>query len=109
MRDPESFPDRREPAEQAATIVDRMLRPRTKPHTCPTFRCSFRSCAAFHFRTPDGVVLGSTFIDPVWARIVAWNADDVPPAQRHAARQLVAECLNSRGDLLRRFDALADA
>jgi hypothetical protein len=57
-------------------------------------------------------VLGSTFIDPVWGRIVAWNADNVPRVAQAAARDLVVSCLKAKPDgaaMLAKFDALADA
>ncbi|HEY1753359.1 MAG TPA: hypothetical protein VGG29_19030, partial [Caulobacteraceae bacterium] len=65
----------------------------------------------FHLKTADGPVEGKAFIDPVWARIVAWNSDNVPRVQRDATRDQVAALLKDRPDgaaLLRRFDELAD-
>jgi hypothetical protein len=56
-------------------------------------------------------VKGRTFVDPVWAKIVAWNSEDVPRAQQAATRALVEACLASRPDgttLLKRYDELAD-
>ncbi|HUZ13933.1 MAG TPA: hypothetical protein VMU93_13930 [Caulobacteraceae bacterium] len=110
MRDPEAFPDRRADAERAATIIDQ-IRQDEASHVAylQLFVSELRS---FHFKTPQGLVQGRAFIDPVWSRIVAWNADDVPRAQRQAARDLVAACLKRHPDgaaLSKRFDALADA
>ena len=64
-----------------------------------------------HFKTVDGVVEGKTFIDPVWAKIVAYGAEEVPRIQRETTRELIASCVRGRPDgaaLMARFDALAD-
>jgi len=64
-----------------------------------------------HFKTPSGPVLGASFVDPVWARIVAWNADDVPRVAAESTRELVKSCLAARPDaatLLAKYDALAE-
>jgi len=109
MRDPEVFADRRAAAEQAAAVVDQ-IRQDEASHVAylQLFISEIRS---MHFKTPQGVVEGRRFIDPVWAKIVTWNADDVPRAAARATRALVENCLNTRADgvaLLKRFDALAD-
>jgi hypothetical protein len=109
MRDPEAFADRRPAADQAAAIVDQ-IRQDEASHVAylQQFVSEIR---AMHFKTPEGVVEGKTFIDPVWARIVAWNADNVPRAGARATRELVERCLKPRPDgaaLLGKFDALAD-
>jgi len=109
MRDPEAFVGRRDNADRAAGIIDQ-IRQDEASHVAylQLFVSELRS---FHFKTADGVVEGRNFIDPVWARIVAWNAEDVPRAQRESARALVETCLKSIPDgraLLGRFDALAD-
>jgi hypothetical protein len=109
MRDPEAFADRREAADQAAAIVDQ-IRQDEASHVAylQQFVSEIR---AMHFKTRDGVVEGKSFIDPVWARIVAWNADNVPRAGARATRELVERCLKPRPDgaaLLAKFDALAD-
>ena len=61
-----------------------------------------------HFKTPDGPVEGRSFIDPVWAKIVAYGAEEVPRIQRQATRELIAGCLKAKAGLLERFDALGD-
>jgi hypothetical protein len=109
MRDPEAFPDRRDDALRAATIVDQ-IRQDEASHVAylQLFISELRS---LHFKTPSGPVEGRSFLDPVWAKVVAWGAEDVPRAQRQAARELIEQCLKSRPDgrvLLERFDALAD-
>jgi hypothetical protein len=108
MKDPDNFKDRRGAAEEAARIVDQ-IRQDEASHVAylQLFISELRS---FHFKTPDGPVEGKTFIDPVWAKIVAWNADDVPRTQAQAARAQIAACLKGRPDgaaLMRELDALA--
>lgn len=109
MRDPEAFPDRREDAERAATIIDQ-IRQDEASHVA-YLQLFVSELRTFHFKTPDGPVEGKSFIDPVWASIVAWNSENVPHGQRQATRELVEACLKTRPDgaaLLQRFDALAD-
>jgi len=110
MRDPEAFPERRADAVRAAIIIDQ-IRQDEASHVAylQLFVSELRD---FHFKTPAGAVKGHTFIDPVWAKIVAWNADDVPRIQREATRALVEACVKALPDpaaFLARYDALADA
>ena len=109
MRDPEAFPDRREAADQAADIIDQ-IRQDEASHVA-YLQLFVSELRLLHFKTPGGPVEGRSFLDPVWAKIVAWGAEDVPRAQRQATRELVEQCLKSKPDgraLLERFDALAD-
>jgi hypothetical protein len=109
MRDPEAFADRREKAEQAAMIIDQ-IRQDEASHVA-YLQLFISELRALHFKTPGGAIEGSTFIDPVWARIVAWGAEETPRIQRQATRELIQACLKSRpdgGGLLERFDALGD-
>ena len=101
---------RRDDAERAAVIIDQ-IRQDEASHVA-YLQLFVSELRGFHFKTPAGAVEGRAFIDPVWARIVAWNADDVPRIQREATRALVEKCANALPDgaaLLARFDALADA
>jgi hypothetical protein len=109
MRDPEAFTDRRDKAEQAAAIVDQ-IRQDEASHVA-YLQLFVSELRPLHFKTDAGVVEGKSFIDPVWARIVAWGADETPRIQRQATRDLIERCLKSRPDgraLLERFDALGD-
>ncbi|HUO12471.1 MAG TPA: hypothetical protein VMU37_06910 [Caulobacteraceae bacterium] len=109
MRDPEAFADRRVDAERAATIIDQ-IRQDEASHVA-YLQLFISELRRFHFKTPTGSVEGASFIDPVWAKIVAWNADNVPRTGAEATRALVANCLKNRSDgaaLLARFDALGD-
>jgi hypothetical protein len=109
MRDPQAFPDKREAAEQAAAIVDQ-IRQDEASHVA-YLQLFISELRALHFKTPNGPVLGANFLDPVWAKIVAWNAEEVPRQQRAETRALVASCLAQRRDgaaILARFDDLSD-
>jgi hypothetical protein len=110
FRDPEVFTDRRPNAERAAVIIDQ-IRQDEASHVAylQLFISELRS---FRFKTPSGPVEGKSFIDPVWAKIVAWNADNVPKTAAASTRVLVASCLKGRPDgkaLLERFDVLGEA
>ena len=109
MRDPEVFAARRADAEKAAAIIDQ-IRQDEASHVA-YLQLAISELRPLHFKTPAGAVEGSTFLDPVWAKIVAWNADDVPRVQREATRDLVEACCKARADgaaILARYDALAD-
>jgi rubrerythrin len=109
MRDPEAFADRRADADRAAAIIDQ-IRQDEASHVA-YLQLFISELRPLHFKTAAGVVEGKTFIDPVWARIVAYGADEVPRAQQRASRELIEACLKSKPDgraLLERFDALGD-
>ena len=109
MRDPQVFKDRRADAEKAAVIIDQ-IRQDEASHVA-YLQLAISELRPLHFKTPAGPVEGKTFLDPVWAKIVAWNADDVPRVQREATRQLVEACCKARpngASILARYDALAD-
>jgi hypothetical protein len=109
MRDPQAFADRRAAADQAAAIVDQ-IREDEASHVA-YLQLFVSEIRAMHFKTAQGVVKGKSFMDPVWAKIVAWNAENVPRAGARATRELVENCLKPRPDgpaLLAKFDALAD-
>jgi hypothetical protein len=109
MSDPAAFPSRRKQAMQAATIVGQIQQDEA-PHVA-YLQLFISELRTFHFKTPAGAVEGKTFIDPLWAKIVAWNSDNVPRTQREASREMIEGLLKARPDgaaLLREFDALAD-
>ena len=109
MRDPAAFPDRRDKAEQAAAIVDQ-IRQDEASHVA-YLQLFISELRPLHFKTANGVVEGRSFIDPVWARIVAYGADEVPRTQRKTTRALIESCVKAKPDgraLLDRFDALGD-
>ena len=109
MRDKSLFTDRRERAEQAATIIDQ-IRQDEASHVAylQLFISELRS---FGFKTENGRVEGKDIVDPVWAKVVEWNANDVPRTQQRNQRALIVECLSELDDgeaLVRSFDALGD-
>ena len=109
MSDPGAFPARRDEAAQGATIVGQIQQDEA-PHVA-YLQLFISELRTFHFKTSTGSVEGRTFIDPVWAKIVAWNSDNVPRTQREATRAMIEGLLKARPDgaaLLREFDALAD-
>jgi len=109
MRDPEAFPDRRAEADRAADIVDQ-IRQDEASHVA-YLQLFISELRPLHFKTANGVVEGKTFLDPVWAKIVAYGADEVPKSQRKATRELIETCLKAKPNgaaLLERFDALGD-
>ena len=111
MRDPEAFADRRADADRAADIVDQIRQDEAIARGLSA-AVHLRTAPAATSRPTAGVVEGKTFIDPVWAKIVAWNADEVPRIQRETTRALIGACVKGLPDsaaFLARFDALADA
>ena len=109
MRDPEAFADRRADADRAAAIIDQ-IRQDEASHVA-YLQLFISELRGLTFTTATGPVKGRDFIDPVWARIVAWNSEDVPRVQQAATRALVEACLAPRPDgatLLKRYDELAE-
>ena len=109
MRDPEAFADRRADADRAADIIDQ-IRQDEASHVA-YLQLFISELRPLHFKTEGGVVEGKSFIDPVWAKVVAYGAEEVPRMQRQVTRDFVACCLKSKPDgaaLLARFDALGD-
>jgi hypothetical protein len=109
MRDPEAFADRRADADRAAAIIDQ-IRQDEASHVA-YLQLFISELRPLHFKTASGVVEGKTFIDPVWAKIVAYGADQVPKMQRETTRELIETCLKAKPDgraLVERFDALGD-
>jgi len=109
MRDPEAFTDRRADATRAADIVDQ-IRQDEASHVA-YLQLFVSELRPLHFKTADGVVEGKTFIDPVWAKIVAYGADEVPVMQRKVTRELIEACVKGKPSgaaLMAQFDALGD-
>jgi hypothetical protein len=111
FRDPELFTDRREAAELAATMVER-IRTDEAVHVgyLQVLISEMRAC---QWRTADGkVVPGAEIIDPVWARMVEWHGKterDIAAARTREA--IAAQITAARGEagakaLLARLDAL---
>ncbi|MBS0412684.1 MAG: hypothetical protein JSR86_22395, partial [Proteobacteria bacterium] len=114
FRDPELFTDRREAAELAATMVER-IRTDEAVHVgyLQVLISEMRAC---QWRTVDGkVVPGAEIIDPVWASMVEWHGKterDIAAARTREA--IAAQITAARGEagakaLLARLDALDEA
>jgi hypothetical protein len=71
FRDPELFTDRREQAELAAVIVER-IRADEQSHV-GYLQVVISELRGFTWRSGDREVPGVEIIDPVWARMVAWH------------------------------------
>jgi hypothetical protein len=109
LQDPELFTGRRDQAALAATIVSQIQQDEA-PHVA-YLQLVISEMRRFQFKTAHGCITGRTFIDPVWAKVSAWHANQVPLIQRDAARELVKLCLAHRKDgkaLMERFDQLED-
>ena len=109
MRDPAAFADRRADADRAADIVDQ-IRQDEASHVA-YLQMFISELRALHFKTADGAVEGKTFIDPVWAKIVAYGSEEVPEMQRKTARELIERCVKEKPNgaaLMAEFDRLGD-
>ena len=107
FRDKELFTGRRDRAELAAMIVSQ-IRQDEAPHVA-YLQLLISEMRHFQFRTPGGRIQGRAIIDPIWTKVSAWHANQVPSIQRDAARELVKECLAHRKDgtsLMEAFDRL---
>jgi hypothetical protein len=107
LRDPELFTGRRDQATMAASIVAQIQQDEA-PHVA-YLQLVISEMRRFQFKTANGCIAGKTFIDPVWAKVSAWHANQVPLIQRDATRELVKVCLAHRKDgkaLMERFDLL---
>ncbi|MGA0599457.1 hypothetical protein ACO2Q3_01985 [Caulobacter sp. KR2-114] len=111
FRDPELFTDRRQAAELAATMVER-IRTDEAIHV-GYLQVLISEMRSWQWRTVDGkVVPGAEIIDPVWARMVEWHGKterDLAAARtREALKGQIAAVRGEAGAaaLLARLDAL---
>jgi hypothetical protein len=108
MRDPSNFRDRREIAQHAADLVDR-IRQDEAPHV-RYLTVVISELRSFTFRTADGRrVRGAAFIDPVWNGMVQWHAVTNVDWERQRTRAEFDSLLRARPDgdaLLRQFQSL---
>jgi len=71
-----------------------------------------RVCAVTEVEASAELARYRGVIDPVWTRVVAWNADNVPTAGARATRELIDRCCKAKPNgaaLFERFEALTDA
>lgn len=111
FRDPELFTDRRDQAELAATMVER-IRTDEAVHV-GYLQVLISEMRSYQWRTVDGrTVPGAEIIDPVWAKMVDWHGKverDLAAARTRAA--IAAQLTAERGEagaraLLEKLDAL---
>lgn len=111
FRDPELFKDRREDAELAATMVER-IRTDEAIHV-GYLQVLISEMRSWQWRSVDGkVIAGAEIIDPVWAKMVEWHGKTERDLAAARTREAVkAQIVAARGEagaaeLLARLDAL---
>jgi hypothetical protein len=110
FRDPELFTDRRENAELAARMVER-IRTDEAIHVA-YLQTTISELRAFTIKTVDGGhVKGAAVIDPIWAKMVEWHGLTERDLARVRTRaNIEAQILAERGEagreLLARLDAM---
>jgi len=111
FRDPDLFQDRREAAELAATMVER-IRTDEAIHV-GYLQVLISEMRGWQWRAVDGrIVPGAEIIDPVWARMVEWHGKTERDLAAARTREAVkAQITAARGEagaaaLLARLDAL---
>jgi hypothetical protein len=112
FRDPELFTDRRDAAELAARMVER-IRTDEAIHVA-YLQMAVSELRAFTIKTVDGrQVKGAEIIDPLWAKMVEWHGlterDLAHERTRAAIEQQVLAARGEAGrELLARLDALGE-
>ena len=111
LRDPELFTDRREEAELAAVLVDRIRQDETV-HV-ESLRLYLGEIAQLDFKTPaGGSIAGSVLVDEYWNSLVQWATVEQPrlaaQQQRELMRQRIAEHPEAER-VQEAFDALEEA
>ena len=111
LRDPELFTDRREQAEEAAVVVDR-IRKDEEIHV-RSLRLYLGELRHVHFQTKDGGRKpGREIIDSAWERITHWATVEQPKLAAVESRKLLSERIlkHPEGErILEKFLALEDA
>ncbi|HKW54898.1 MAG TPA: hypothetical protein VJO12_14495 [Stellaceae bacterium] len=110
MRAPELFADRRDAAEHAAVLVER-IRQDEAIHVA-YLQTAVSELRSFTFRGEGGArVPGKVFIDPIWNGMIQWHAVTTVEHGRALAREAIRAQLVAMPDgsaRLGAFDALAD-
>jgi hypothetical protein len=111
FRDRDLFKDRREEAELAAVLVER-IRADEQSHV-GYLQVLISELRSFTWRTPGGgTAAGSAILDPVWTRMVEWHGSTERELAAARSRAVIeTQILVARGEaagraLLARFDAL---
>ncbi|MEJ2130594.1 MAG: hypothetical protein P8Y95_02990 [Gammaproteobacteria bacterium] len=110
LRTPDVFADRREEAEEAAEIVER-IRSDEEIHVL-SLRLYLGELRNVHLRTVDGrEVLGAEIIDPFWEGLVQWATVERPRLMAQQQYEMIKARIleHSEGErILEAFDALSD-
>ena len=93
FRDPELFPDRRDQAERAADLVDR-IRQDEQIHV-DYLQTLISELRQLTFKTREGPTSGASIIDPVWDRIRGVNR----PQRREAVSETILSEMLERMEL----------
>ncbi len=108
MRAPELFPGRREAAEHAADLVER-IRQDEAIHVA-YLQTTVSELRSFTFRNETGArIAGKDFIDPIWNGMVHWHSVTTLDHARNQIRESIAAQLTALSDGAKRlaaFDAL---
>jgi hypothetical protein len=109
MRAPETFADRRDAAEHAAVLVER-IRQDEAIHVA-YLQTAVSELRSLTFRSEGARVPGKAFIDPIWNGMIQWHAVTTVEHGRAQAREAIRAQLLSSPDgaaQLAAFDALED-
>ncbi|HBA42313.1 MAG TPA: hypothetical protein DCZ07_04990 [Alphaproteobacteria bacterium] len=108
FRDPEMFTDRRDIAEQAAQMVERIRQDETI-HV-GYLQAVLSEMRTLTFKTVDGgTISGSELLDPVWEGMVAYHSTTVYDTAREQTRASIVRQLEKLADsdqLIAEFDRL---
>lgn len=108
MRDPDVFQDRREAAERAAVMVER-IRTDEAIHV-GYLQTVVSEMRAFTFKTVDGgTIAGKDLIDPIWQGMIHWHAETQHEKARELSYERVREHFEAMPEgakLLDQFNAL---
>ena len=111
LRDPDLFLKRREEAEHAAQIVDR-IRLDEEVHV-QSLRLYLGEIRNLTFKmTEGGTISGKEIVDPFWAAITHWATDEQPKLAAEQQRKLLESRIQAHPEadrVLREFNALEEA
>jgi hypothetical protein len=104
MRDPETFTDRRDAAELAADMIER-IRTDEAIHVA-YLQTTVSEMRSFTFKTVDGgTIAGKDLIDPVWEGMVHWHAVTQAELALEQSREAIRARLNAAPNGAQLFDA----
>ena len=97
FRDPSLFTDRRDAAEQAAVMVER-IRTDEAIHVA-YLQAAVSELRSFTFKTIDGKrIAGKTVLDPMWQGFVQWHSVTTVEHSRAQTRAAIEQTLSSLPD-----------